>query len=61
VIEGCAVKLTCHTMKIVPACAAFFAESQSAWAIPNDHCSPGQVLDGEYLSAEPIFPVSPNA
>jgi len=37
------------------------AESQYRMATPNGHCPPGQVLDGEYLSAEPIFLVSPNA
>jgi hypothetical protein len=47
VIEGRAVKLV--------------AASQSGIAIPRGHCPAGQVLDGEYLSAEPIFPVSPNA
>jgi hypothetical protein len=47
VIEGRAVKLV--------------AASQSGIAIPRGHCPAGQVLDGEYLSAEPIFSVSPNA
>jgi len=61
VIEGRAVKLTCHAMKNRARLSRFAAESQYRMAIPHGHCPPGQVLDGEYLSAEPIFLVSPNA